>query len=636
MKARRKIGLALVACMAMPSFAADQAGLPSVPEPTLEQEFEKRTRIEGEDGTIPPVAERNPDPTAGTRIWVHEFSLKDIPVFPDDGITREGVASLVEQLRYDSMRLKEHVGLGYQRQDLVDIAQILNNIESRGMFAEVTPTDMEPLMDIVAEQRLKRGLTQGQLEEVAQAVTRYYRERGYILARAYIPAQEVAGGIVELRVLEGRLDSVQVQGEHRTDDALLTGPFTELVGGPVTADNIQGAMYLANDLPGVDVFGYFSPGTKIGTTKLNMNVRSEKRWDALLRIDNHGSEFTGDYRAFGLAQWLNPTGIGDEFQLGVLRTGSPSNSTYGLIEYQTPVFGLRNRAGINVSYNDYVVGALGSGNTDDLTGTTTTVEATFRHNFVRGRRANFYAGLVAANKQSELSGISGTFVKEEESRNIGITADWDRLFERKRMLSKVAVQVDSGEVLDGLELGQSDTFTKLYFEGSALFFVPAFFSDAAHRVVFNSVVQWSDVKMPSVELYSLGGPNAVRAYDTTLFSVDRAGFAELEMYLDLPKALDIGLASGRSLKDVLQFTVFVDYAYGTQVALEPTVGPAPIDQWASLTGAGIGVRFNWGNSLNAMLSVAKPVESRFSDPDVSISSDDQSAQFWFETTYVFN
>lgn len=614
-------------------FAADQTAFPTPPAAGIDKQFEQRTSVAGEDGTIPPVVDRNPDPQAGPRIWVNQFNLKSIPEFPDDDITREKIGRLTEQLRYDAMKLRDHIAHGYSRQDLVDIAQILSDIEARGIFAEVTPLDIETLMDIVSEQRLQRGLTHGQLEEIAQVVTRYYRERGYILARGYIPAQEVSGGIVELRVLEGRLGGVQVQGKHRVADDLLVRPFEPLLGGPVTADNIQGAMYLANDLPGIDVFGYFSAGDKIGDTRLNLNVRTEQRWNALLRLDNHGSEFTGEYRAFGLAQWFNPTGIGDEFHLGVLQSGEPANSTYGLLEYLTPVFGLRNRLGLNLSYNDYAVGGVAGA--DDLVGTTTALDVTFRHNFVRGRRGNFYMGTIFSDKKSELTGVGGGVNKDEESHNAGITTEWDQLFERQRMLVRLSAQIEGGEVVGFIEDGQSDTFAKLYLEGSTLFFVPALFSDKSHRVVVNSVAQWSDVKMPSVELYSLGGPNAVRAFGPSTFSADRAGFVGAEWYLEIPKALDLELAAGRSLKDVVQVTLFVDYGYGTQVALEPDTGVQPVDQWAALTGAGVGVRFNWGNRLSGQLSVAEPLGSEYSDPDVSLNAAEDATQFWFDLTYQF-
>lgn len=40
------------------------------------------------------------------------------------------------------------------------------------------------------------------LNRAADAVTRYYRERGHFLSRAYVPAQKIEDGIVEIAVLE--------------------------------------------------------------------------------------------------------------------------------------------------------------------------------------------------------------------------------------------------------------------------------------------------------------------------------------------------------------------------------------------------------------------------------------------------
>ena len=67
--------------------------------------------------------------------------------------------------------------------------------------------DYEALVDKLREERLDRevGMTIGQMQEVANAVTQYYRNAGFILAQAYIPAQDVASGVVVIEVIEGTL-----------------------------------------------------------------------------------------------------------------------------------------------------------------------------------------------------------------------------------------------------------------------------------------------------------------------------------------------------------------------------------------------------------------------------------------------
>jgi len=47
-----------------------------------------------------------------------------------------------------------------------------------------------------------RSLSFADLEEAAATITRYYRKNGYLVARAYVPAQQIKDGVVEITVLE--------------------------------------------------------------------------------------------------------------------------------------------------------------------------------------------------------------------------------------------------------------------------------------------------------------------------------------------------------------------------------------------------------------------------------------------------
>ena len=50
------------------------------------------------------------------------------------------------------------------------------------------------------------------MQEVADQVTIYYREKGLILAQAVVPIQTVDEGMVIIEVFEGRLGRVMVEG----------------------------------------------------------------------------------------------------------------------------------------------------------------------------------------------------------------------------------------------------------------------------------------------------------------------------------------------------------------------------------------------------------------------------------------
>lgn len=94
-----------------------------------------------------------------------------------------------------------------------------------------------------------RSLGRDDLRQLTDAVAARARQRGYILATAWIPQQALIGGMLRVAVDEGRIDAVRVEG---SDDTAITVQLETLVNGrPVTLAAVQRAVLLADDLPGV-------------------------------------------------------------------------------------------------------------------------------------------------------------------------------------------------------------------------------------------------------------------------------------------------------------------------------------------------------------------------------------------------
>ena len=63
------------------------------------------------------------------------------------------------------------------------------------------PDSVGQLLPLLAD-FVGRDRSLADLNRAAAAVTRYYRERGHPFSRAYVPAQKIEDGIVEIAVLE--------------------------------------------------------------------------------------------------------------------------------------------------------------------------------------------------------------------------------------------------------------------------------------------------------------------------------------------------------------------------------------------------------------------------------------------------
>ena len=183
------------------------SGFLEMPDVTEVPEFERESMLLDLD--IPSVRERDPDPEAGPRLNVKEFRLQGIVEFPELDITRDEIIKRVEAIRFDLMQEGEQTDSGYTLDELGELSDLIAKIEEDTKNTHVGPLELQKLVFLIREQRRKRGVTLGMIETVADTITRYYRERGFILAKAYIPKQKVRDGVVTLTLLLGELGDVK-------------------------------------------------------------------------------------------------------------------------------------------------------------------------------------------------------------------------------------------------------------------------------------------------------------------------------------------------------------------------------------------------------------------------------------------
>jgi len=72
-----------------------------------------------------------------------------------------------------------------------------------------------------------KQLTVAQLKEIARNLTAVYQKAGSFLVRVYLPQQTIANGQAELRVLEGKIGKVTVEGAENYDPEYIRERFRQ-------------------------------------------------------------------------------------------------------------------------------------------------------------------------------------------------------------------------------------------------------------------------------------------------------------------------------------------------------------------------------------------------------------------------
>ena len=574
------------------------------------------------DGEIPDVSERD----SGPRIIVKKFVFERLEEFPDFDITREGVEAEAERLRVIYMKEDRRRKDGYTPEEVNEITGYLKDIGSQSAVDDLTHEDMQALVDLVREQNRNRGLSFADLEEVANRLTQYYRKRGLFLARVLLPAQEVEDGIVTFSVMEGRLGQIEPVNNEWYEESTLRSPLEPMVGDIVTSREIEEALYLLNDLPGLTLSGAFSAGDNPGETRLKLIVREEDNMAFLVRMDNHGANFTGKARLFLNMQMFNPIGFGDSLSLGFLRSedfgdnnsdegveesvGSrDAHSNLGQFNYSFPVFSLRNRLSFSADRNTFdLVDENGSIiNALEISGVNTSYALAFNHQFTRTRDFNFAAGIAATKKGSRVDSYIPFLSTEDKVVGGELNFYIDALTQSGvRMLNTASLTLQRGRFQTEVGEGEDETFNKAVLLTNSLFFVPLPFTDQYSRLLTTLRVQYSSQILPSFEQFGLGGANAVRSYQVGDFSADKALFLSNEWYFNLP-AWQVG--SGKTINDVFQAGLLFDFGYGIQNGgFTNDSGSVADDEWARLSAAGLVFKASWDKHFSSKLSIATPLE----------------------------
>ncbi len=110
-----------------------------------------------------------------------------------------------------------------------------------------------------------RKLTLALIYEAADKITTLYRNKGYLVAKAYVPAQNARDGLLRLKLVAGQYGAVTVHNSSLVrDDYLKEVVDHALAGSPlIHKDEMERALLLISDLPGAGVPRIaLAPGSK--------------------------------------------------------------------------------------------------------------------------------------------------------------------------------------------------------------------------------------------------------------------------------------------------------------------------------------------------------------------------------------
>lgn len=473
-------------------------------------------------------------------------------------------------------------------------------------------------LNVVLTDFLGQELDFSGLQRAADAVTGAYREAGRI-ARVYLPEQDISDGTVTLQVVEARYTGLRVEGERpqRVNLIHIESFFdaNQKIGEPLNANNLDRALLLTDDLPGVSVAGTLVPGQADGETALVIRTTDEPLLYGDVGLDNNGARATGSYRFTANLNVNSPLGGGDMLSLNLLHS---LGSDYVRGAYTLPVGSDGLRVGFNASNMTYtVVNGFNFNPGNPLQGYSKSMGLELSYPLLRSRPENIY--ITAGVDEKRFYTKDPTQVSSDYgSASFRMAVSGNQFDDMGGGgANSASLQITRGELKDMRAhtlLGTiAPQYTRINYNVSRQ---QTLTQDQTLLVTLQG--QHARQFLDSSEKFYLGGPQSVRAYPVSELSGERGQVLSTEWRLRLGSELT--------------FSVFSDL--GRLVSISSNAGPESV-MW--IRGHGLGAI--WQGPIG---SVTKLMWSRRdgSNPRPTLAGNDGDGtlrinRFWLTTSIAF-
>lgn len=185
-----------------------------------------------------------------------------------------------------------------------------------------------------------RSLTLTQLRQIADQLTAIYLERGYITSRAIVPEQTINNGIVQIQVIEGTLENIEVEGIKRLHPSYITSRINLGAAKPLSTAALEDQLRLLRINPLFEtVEASLRAGTQEGQSILIVRVVEAPPFGVSLNVDNYSPPSIGSERMGLSVRHLNLTGRGDFLGLSYNTTRLIADGESDIIDalYSIPI-----------------------------------------------------------------------------------------------------------------------------------------------------------------------------------------------------------------------------------------------------------------------------------------------------------
>jgi len=220
---------------------------------------------------------------------------------------------------------------------------VLEDVPAVSFFVEEIQVVGNTLFDSEIEALVSplenRDSTLADLLDLRTAITELYVNNGYITSGAFIPTnQDLTAGVVQIQVVEGEVEQLQVNGLSRLRDGYVRDRINRVIDAPLNIRRLEEGLQILQIDPLLNrVNAELTAGSGPGRNLLILDLEEADPFIGTLGADNYRAPSIGSSQGGANITHLNLLGFGD-------RLGASYSWTDGLdlyeVRYGIPFNGL--------------------------------------------------------------------------------------------------------------------------------------------------------------------------------------------------------------------------------------------------------------------------------------------------------
>ncbi|MFK4655859.1 hemolysin activation/secretion protein [Bradyrhizobium japonicum] len=204
----------------------------------------------------------------------------------------------------------------------------------------ITPAEL----DEIAKKYVGKNVDIAALLQLVADINAIYTERGIVTGIATLPDQDAKGGIVRVKLTEGRLQKTTIEGNKQTRTDYILQRVKEPEGEVLDVPKLNRDVIWFNRTNDVQIKALLQPGTSFGLTDLQFAVIEPPVDTLQLFTDNQGAENTGRWEGGAFYKRHGLFGVDDRLTFYGVRADGNLN---GNAAYSIPVNPWGGRVGVS-------------------------------------------------------------------------------------------------------------------------------------------------------------------------------------------------------------------------------------------------------------------------------------------------